>query len=65
MQTEYVIWGKSAKSNHADAILYTQAKDMAHATRVMEALAKDHGCYEMRVQTIDFSRDISDDWRTA
>jgi hypothetical protein len=54
-QTEYVIWGlPPGKTDELDrAPLYTLARSMEEAQKVMAILEKEHGCREMTVQVLD------------
>jgi hypothetical protein len=55
MEPEFIIWGwQAGKSDPLDqAPLYTQAKSMPEAERVMAILAEKHGCHGMTVQILD------------
>jgi hypothetical protein len=55
METEYIIWGWPAgKSDPLDQLpLYTLAKSMPEAERIMAILADKHGCHGMTVQVLD------------
>ena len=56
---EYVVWGLTAEqvlnSDLDEQVLYTKAKSMREARKVMEILKDKHDCYAMRVQVIDGS----------
>jgi hypothetical protein len=56
---EHVIWGKPPKAEHEE-VLYTKATNAEEAKKVMEILAKEHGCSEMRVQVLDLNADPSE-----
>jgi len=54
---EYVIWGLTADQvaelDLNEQPLYTKAKSMREARKVMRILAEKHNCHAMRVQVID------------
>jgi hypothetical protein len=54
---EYVIWGLTADQSDKlhEQPLYTQAKSMEQASKVMRILKEKHNCHAMRVQVIDGS----------
>ena len=56
---EYVIWGLTknqvANLNLNEQPLYTKAKSMDEARKVMRILEEKHDCHAMRIQIIDGS----------
>ena len=56
---EYVIWGLTADQvidlDLNEQPLYTKAKSMREARKVMRILEEKHNCYATRVQVIDGS----------
>jgi hypothetical protein len=54
---EYVIWGLTADQvvdlDLNEQPLYTKAKSMREAHKVMSILEKKHNCHAMRIQVID------------
>lgn len=56
---EYVIWGLTADQvidlDLNEQPLYTKAKSMREARKVMRILEEKHNCHAMRVQVIDGS----------
>jgi hypothetical protein len=54
---EYVIWGLTAEQvidlDLNEQPLYTKAKSMSEARKVMRILEEKHNCHAMRVQVID------------
>jgi len=57
---EYVIWGKSPKSNEETLLVSEKAglKSMSHAKQTVELLEGKHNCTECRVQVIDLSQPL-------
>ena len=55
-KTEYIVWGVPPGKKD-EQILFTNAKSMSEAKKVIEILAQKHGCKKCRVQTIDLSQD--------
>lgn len=55
-KTEYIIWGVPPGKKD-EQILFTKAKSMGEAKKVIETLTQKHGCKKCRVQTIDLSQD--------
>lgn len=54
METEYVVWGVPPGGD-GEQPLYTLARTMADARRVMDVLAERHGCTRLRVQVLDLN----------
>ena len=56
---EYVIWGLTADQvidlDLNEQPLYTKAKSMREARKVMRILEEKHNCHAMRIQVIDGS----------
>ena len=56
---EYVIWGLTANQvvdlDLNEQPLYTKAKSMDEARKVMRVLEEKHDCHAMRIQVIDGS----------
>ena len=55
---EYAIWG-IPKGKTEDTLLYTKARSMGEARRVMKTLRNTYGARAMRVQVIDLSKPIN------
>tara|TARA_R110000772_G_scaffold17652_5_gene49098 strand:- start:1559 stop:1783 length:225 start_codon:yes stop_codon:yes gene_type:complete len=59
MTKEFIIWGHIAGDDASDGlksqILHTQSKTSQEACKVMQALSKEHGCHNMRVQVFDLN----------
>jgi len=57
MTKEFIIWGHIASDDASNGlksqILHTQSKTSQEAVKVMQALSKEHGCHNMRVQVFD------------
>jgi hypothetical protein len=65
MSKEYAIWGKCEKSGHEETLLASQIKTLAGAQRGEKLLQEKYGCYDTRIQTLDFSSDLAETWRDA
>lgn len=57
MQTEIIIYGlrPGETREYMEEILYSHAKSISHANKVMKILSEKHGCTKMRVWTFDGS----------
>ena len=56
---EYIVWGLTANQvvdlDLNEQPLYTKAKSMDEAKKVMQILEENHNCHAMRIQVIDGS----------
>ncbi len=52
---EYAIWGNPPGKTKQD-LLVTRITDKNQLKKIKKELMEDHGCAELRVQTIDLSR---------
>ena len=57
MKTEILIYGlpEGETREYMETILYGGAESIEQAERIMEILARDHGCTKMRIWTFDGS----------
>jgi len=62
MEKEFVIWGVPPMATE-ETVLYTKATTMREAEKVVRTLVVEHGVTKPRIQVIDFTRDITEDWR--
>lgn len=60
---EYVIWG-IPPGKKDEAILYTKAKSMGEAKKIIKLLTDKHGVTKARVQVLDLAQDPSDIWKS-
>ena len=59
MNTEYVIWGKSSKNPIHESILFSDIDTLSKAKKIEQILINNHGCFDTRLQKIDFKQDIN------
>ena len=57
MTNEYVIWGIAPNTTDED-ILFTNAKTLEEAKKVVDILTTQHNCKNCRIQVIDFTTGI-------
>jgi hypothetical protein len=57
MTNEYVIWGIAPNTTEED-ILFTNAKTLQEAKKVVDILTTEHNCKNCRIQIIDFTSGI-------
>lgn len=75
MNNEFIIWGippvdnclycethDDAHENH-ETVIYTSAKTLAEANKVLEILVTDHGITKAFIQEIDFRDDLAKTWQ--
>jgi hypothetical protein len=59
MKTEYVIWGKSSKNPIHENVLVSEIDTLSQANKIQKVLIDKHGCFDTRLQRIDFKQDIN------
>lgn len=57
MKKEFVIWG-IAPNTTEENILFTNAKTLEEAKKVVDILTTQHNCKNCRIQVIDFTTGI-------
>jgi len=57
MTNEFVIWGIAPNTTEED-ILFTNAKTLEEAKKVVNILTTQHNCKNCRIQIIDFTTGI-------
>ena len=57
MTKEFVIWGLAPNTTEED-ILFTNAKTLEEAKKVVNILTTQHNCKKCRIQIIDFTTGI-------
>lgn len=60
---EYVIWG-IPPGKKDEAILYTKAKSMGEAKKIIKLLTDKHGVTKARVQVLDLAQNPADLWKS-
>ena len=55
MNIEYAIWGKSPKNIDNEYLLVTEIPTKDKAKEIEQKLINNWGCFETRIQEIDFS----------
>ncbi len=60
---EFVIWGIPPGKSSED-ILYTKAKSMSIAKKILKVLTDKHGVKKARIQVLDLEQDPSKFWKT-
>ena len=55
MNVEYSIWGKSPKNINNEDLLVTKIPTKDKAKEIEQKLINNWGCFETRIQEIDFS----------
>jgi len=58
MTNEFVIWGIAPNTTEED-ILFTNAKTLEEAKKVVNILTTQHNCKNCRIQIIDFTTGIN------
>ena len=58
MTKEFVIWGIAPNTTEED-ILFTNAKTLEEAKKVVNILTTQHNCKNCRIQIIDFTTGIN------
>ena len=60
---EYAVWGKCPQSPDEETLLLTRLTSLKAAKRGEKTLIEKHGCFETRIQTIDFTKDLAESFR--
>jgi hypothetical protein len=55
MAKEFPIWGKPPSADD-ETLLHTRATSYKNAEQICIILAEEHGCTDMRIQTLDISQ---------
>jgi hypothetical protein len=58
---EFVIWGIRPGESDSE-VLFTRARTLTEATRVLHILTSKHGITNGRIQTLDLNEDLSKVW---
>jgi len=61
-KTEYAIWGKSPKNINNEDLLATEILTKDKAKEIEQKLINNWGCFETRIQEIDFSGNFTEDF---
>ena len=62
MNIEYAIWGKSPKNIDNEYLLVTKIPTKDKAKEIEQKLINNWGCFETRIQEIDFSGNVTEDF---